>query len=443
MDVSLEEKDEVFDPIPLQPLLRLRRTPERAVFEDLVRQKEIKLVTLIKPEIILYTTHAEHGRTVHCMELTGRKPEGITKNGYIYRFRNAVVSILNLSFEHRVRVGFLLGDGTMYISMVRQGQSQDRFEWMRCGQIRNATFDLSQAQFMVYSRTADALFWPQHVTNSSEGKWDLQMYSVRNRTQITILREVPEMELEAMKDELVVLFRRHGALFLEYRQMRPSRNYSGYGVPNSERQQVCLSRNEHHSGHLSDQADSLLQRTSLRHNDSGISLPYEDILEAPDTSLTGVHWSPEMIAFELIDNLNGFQPKQTEVELRGHCHCKDQRQKHQDLQRRIVAKQKADEGIKRVIAMYGSVVYKLTAHTCTPLTTVRVPSDLDEPFNLMYLSRIVVLYNHRIIAGYMNSLGPVKIRKGEFLLAGYGIVVYDEGIFRIKMSLPRSLESEE
>lgn len=93
--------------------------------------------------------------------------------------------------------------------------------------------------------------------------------------------------------------------------------------------------------------------------------------------------------------------------------------------------------------MYGNTVYKLTATGCVPLTSVKVPNDLVEPFNLMYLSRIVVLYNEKIIAGYMNSSGPVKVRKGEFLLAGYGIVVDGEGVFRIKMSLPRISEEED
>lgn len=93
--------------------------------------------------------------------------------------------------------------------------------------------------------------------------------------------------------------------------------------------------------------------------------------------------------------------------------------------------------------MYGNTIYKLTVKSCTPLTSIKVPIDLIQPFSLMYLSRIVVLYNNQMIAGYMNSAGPVKVRKGEFLLAGYGIVVAEDGIFRIKMSLPRNLESEE
>lgn len=48
MDMTMQENADVFDPIPLQPLLRLRPSPERAIFEEHLRKKVGKLWKIAK-----------------------------------------------------------------------------------------------------------------------------------------------------------------------------------------------------------------------------------------------------------------------------------------------------------------------------------------------------------------------------------------------------------
>lgn len=61
--------------------------------------------------------------------------------------------------------------------------------------------------------------------NDQANLWDLKMYCIRTQTQATILTGIPRFELEAVKDELVILFRQHGVLFIEYRRLAKSRPY--------------------------------------------------------------------------------------------------------------------------------------------------------------------------------------------------------------------------
>lgn len=81
-----------------------------------------------------------------------------------------------------MRVGFLLEDGAIVVSVVRQTHLPDRIQWTKSSQILGVNFDLANAHLMVYSRTADSLFWPSRSSQSQledEGKaftWkDLRM----------------------------------------------------------------------------------------------------------------------------------------------------------------------------------------------------------------------------------------------------------------------------
>lgn len=406
-----------FDPIPFQSLLS-KRSAEREAFERRMNAKEIRSVTWLKPEMVLYTLKEDEARTVHCLDLSDKY-----RNHHVYHpthhphvrlpltYRNKVVRIFNLSYEHKVRIGILLEDRTIHVSILDQNQ---RTHWYPKGSIE-ASFDLMRADRMVYSRTADALYWP---LQTEKGKWDIYMCSVDGRKQRVIMRGLPECSLQTLRDELVVLFHRHGTLFVEYRQMPDSRNYRG--ATHSYRTQGDPDETEVQQRSPSDRKPSSRDGAPL----------------ATGLSLQATYWNPERseISTEYLDK---FEPIRTRTEMRGFCHCKDSKSEAQIA--RNSAFPNRDIPLKTVV-LYGDTIFKLTAQTCTVLMNIQIP-DGFENFKLMYLGRIVVLQTEKRIAGYMNSERPVKIREGDFMHAGYGIVCNCEGIFRIKMSEPK-YESE-
>ncbi|XP_003737764.1 uncharacterized protein LOC100907010 [Galendromus occidentalis] len=400
------QNEECFDPIPLQPLLG-GRSPENRDFVERMRKKKVRSVTLIKPEVVLYTLEEDEGKTVYCMKVghdSHRRYQanhsGPHLSDYLYRFRNGVIRILNLSCEHRVRIGLLLADRSMPVSILDQSKSV----WVRKGSVE-ASFDLERADRIVYSRSADALYWPQM---NEKGSWDIIMCSLSSRRQTTVISQVPECFLQTLRDEFVLLFRKHGALFVDYGWMRVTKRY-----------------NEKKSD-LNQSIDSLASKSSNPHE---------------DRNLRGFYWTPNSSTSPLVC-LDNFQPTETETELKGFCHCKDSK----SSKRRAFtsgAQMPPTETPVKTVVLYGNTVYKLTAQICTPLATIQIPAGFND-FKLMYLGRIIVLHNDYQIAGYMNSGTPVKTCHGEYLNAGYGIVCNTEGIFRIKMSEPRQrLEAEE
>lgn len=245
---------------------------------------------------------------------------------------------------------------------------------------------------------------------SLAGSWNIIMCSLTSRRQTTVISQVPECYLQTLRDEFVLLFRKHGALFVDYGWMRATRRYNDK------------------KSDLNQSIDSLASKSSL-------------IQSPEDRHLRGYYWTPTSYTSPLV-SLDNFEPIETESELKGFCHCKDSK----------TAKRRAfvpglqvppTETPVKTVVLYGNTVYKLTAQICTPLATIQIPAGFND-FKLMYLGRIIVLHNDCQIAGYMNSGTPIKTCHGEYLNAGYGIVCNTDGIFRIKMSEPRQrLEAEE
>lgn len=126
---------------------------------------------------------------------------------------------------------------------------------------------------------------------TDEKKWDVQMCNVNIRQQITVLRGLPEMELQALKDELVILFRRHGVLFLEYKQLKPLLpSHAGSNrlyIDKYERYHGCIAHR--HTSHLGrDQNDGRTNETRdwsdrmrPHDEDSAIGSTFSDSTEMP------------------------------------------------------------------------------------------------------------------------------------------------------------------
>ena len=234
------------------------------------------------------------------------------------------------------------------------------------------------------------------------------MCSVNDRRQKTVISKVPECYLQTLRDEFVLLFKKHGALFVDYGHMRVTKRY-----------------NE--------------KRVDLNQSMESIASKCSSTVE--DRTLKGYYWTPNSCTSPLV-SLENFEPVETESELRGFCHCKDTKTPKRRPFTPGVQAPSPETPVKTVV-LYGNRVYKLTAHVCTPLATIQIPAGFSD-FKLMYLGRIIVLHNDYQIAGYMNSGTPVKTCHGEYINAGYGIVCNTEGIFRIKMSEPRPrMEAEE
>lgn len=234
------------------------------------------------------------------------------------------------------------------------------------------------------------------------------MCSLNSRRQTTVISNVPECFLQTLRDEFVLLFKKHGALFVDYGWMRVTKKFHEKKTD------------------LNQSMESLTSKSS--------SVPEE-------RNLKGYYWTPNSCTSPFV-TLEDFKPVETETELKGFCHCKDTKAPKRRNFTPGVQVPLPETPVKTVV-LYGNTVYKLTAQVCTPLATIQIPAGFNN-FKLMYLGRIIVLHNDYQIAGYMNSGTPVKTCHGEYLNAGYGIVCNTEGIFRIKMSEPRPrMEAEE
>lgn len=237
------------------------------------------------------------------------------------------------------------------------------------------------------------------------------MCSLSSRKQTAVISNVPECYLQTLRDEFVLLFRKHGALFVNYDWMRVTKKYSD--------KKADLNRS----------SDSLASKSSKSSNADD------------DRVLKGFYWTPMSTSSPFV-SLDNFEPVETATELKGFCHVKDSKSSKRRPFTPGVQVPLTETPVKTVV-LYGNTVYKLTAQVCTPLATIQIPAGFKD-FKLMYLGRIIVLHNDYQIAGYMNSGTPVKTCHGEYLSAGYGIVCNSDGIFRIKMSEPRQrLEAEE
>src|SRR5438132_309008 len=119
--------------------------------------------------------------------------------------------------DHKILAGVLLTDRSFHVLLL----DNHRFTWSP-KQTFSASFDIENAEKIVYSRTTVSLLWP---VKTPDGCWEILMCRYLERhtgcRERTVLKGLPECSLEALRDELVILFKKHGVLFVDFHQLAP------------------------------------------------------------------------------------------------------------------------------------------------------------------------------------------------------------------------------